>query len=458
VPVIDPEQSGVSPAIAAIVNRLLQKQPDHRFQSASEVASALREARERPAVAAYSTHDDSPTQPITTLQPPPRPSRLPDRRTLAGDEGTHRRSVGPSIVLVIAALVIAAAAGYFATRPGVPRVTLDNYVGMTDAQAYPAIVNAGLKYTVTRQTSDTVAINHIIGQDPAANTQVPKGSTIALLVSSGKPTVGLRDVTTYMLADAEKDLAYDKFQVKIDHKFDPSPKGTVIAEKPKAGTKLRQGSLVTLVVSDGPAPIKMPRLVGVTIDKARALAARDGFIINVVQTQAINDVPPNVIASQDVPAGSTINSDHSVTVNVVVSTGGGLANVPAVINQDFVTANQALIKAGFDVKIVYMEQLDSADNGHIIQQDPPANTPLEKGNTVSVTLSVPGEVPDTEGMDLHTAQNTLLNAGYTPGNITLTTEGADGKVVRTEPEAGTAARPGTEVSIYVNSANAQPPH
>jgi serine/threonine-protein kinase len=201
----------------------------------------------------------------------------------------------------------------------------------------------------------------------------------------------------------------------------------------------------------------MPRLVDMTIDKARALAARDGFVINVVQTQAINDVPPNVIASQDVPAGTTINADHSVTVNVVVSTGGGLANVPAMINQDFVTANQALIKAGFDVKIVYMEQLDSADNGHIIQQDPPAGTPLEKGNTVTVTLSVPGEVPDTEGMDLRTAQNTLLNAGYTPGNVTLTTEGADGKVVRTEPEAGTAARPGTEVSIYVNSANAQPP-
>ncbi len=83
--------------------------------------------------------------------------------------------------------------------------------------------------------------------------------------------------------------------------------------------------------------------------------------------------------------------------------------------------------------------------------------PLEKGNAVKISVSVPGEVPDTEGMALDDAKNTLLNAGYTLGNITPTTEGAGGKVVRTEPFAGTTARPGTPVNIYVNSASAQPP-
>ncbi|HET9096012.1 MAG TPA: Stk1 family PASTA domain-containing Ser/Thr kinase [Candidatus Baltobacteraceae bacterium] len=458
VPVIDPDQIGVSPALAAIVNRLLQKKPEHRFQSASEVASALREARERPAVAAYSMQDDAPAQPVSgPLSPPPRPSRMPDRRTIADEEEQRPRSVGPFILLVVVALVIAAAAGYFATRPGAPRVTLDNYVGMSDAQAQQAIVNTGLNYKVTRQTSDTVAANHIISQDPAPNTQAIKGSTVALVVSSGKPTVGLRDVTGYTVTDAQKDLTFDKFQVKVDRKFDPSPKDTVIAEKPKAGTKLREGSSVTLVVSDGPQPIKMPRLQGITLDKAREIAARDGFTINVTETAAINNIPPNVIASQDIAPGTTIPSDHSQTVNVVVSTGGGLATVPSIVNDDYVSANQALLKAGFSVDITYLVHPASADNGLVIQQDPAGGTPLEKGNTVKITVSVPGEVPDTEGMSLADAEHALLNAGYTVGNMTPTTEGADGKVVRTEPFAGTAARPGTPVSIYINSASAQPP-
>ncbi len=457
VPVIDPESSGVSPALASIVNRLLQKQPEHRFQSASEVASALREARERPAVATYSTHDDSPAEPITgPLQPPPRPSRLPDRPTDM-DEEPRPRSVGPYILFVIAALVIATAAAFFLTRPGVPRVTLDNYVGMTDAQAQQAVVNAGLDYKISRQTSATVAPNHVISQDPGANSSVAKGSTIALVISSGKPVVGLRDVTGYTVSDAQKDLAFDTFQIKMQHKYDPSPKDTVIAEKPKPGTKLRQGSTVTLVVSDGPAPIKMPHLVGLKLDKARAIAGRDGFTINITETGQFNNIPSNVIEWQDVPAGSMIPSDHSQTVNVVVSTGGGLASVPNVVNAGFVNANQTLLKAGFTVDITYMIHPASADNGLVVQQDPAGNTPLEKGSSVKIMVSVPGEVPDTEGMDLQSAKNTLMNAGYTPGNITLTTEGAGGKVVRTEPFAGTPARPGAEVSIYVNSASAQPP-
>src|SRR5579883_3339473 len=46
VPTIDLKRLGISPALAAIVNKLLQKQPENRFSSASEVATALREARE----------------------------------------------------------------------------------------------------------------------------------------------------------------------------------------------------------------------------------------------------------------------------------------------------------------------------------------------------------------------------------------------------------------------------
>ena len=60
VPRIDTREIGVSPALAAIVNRLLQKRPENRFQSASELATSLREARERPNVPAFRMQDDVP--------------------------------------------------------------------------------------------------------------------------------------------------------------------------------------------------------------------------------------------------------------------------------------------------------------------------------------------------------------------------------------------------------------
>ncbi len=48
VPTVPAGRLGVSPALAAIVNRLLQKNPENRFTSSAELATALREARERP--------------------------------------------------------------------------------------------------------------------------------------------------------------------------------------------------------------------------------------------------------------------------------------------------------------------------------------------------------------------------------------------------------------------------
>ena len=461
VPLIDPAQTGVSPALAAIVNRLLQKQPAHRFGSASEVASALREARERPSVAVYEQGDDSATQRMSAVTPPARPSQMPDTRTLTaieGEESPRSRSMGPIFVLLIAAAIIAAAAGYFATRPlGMSaRVAVADYTGMTDVQAQQAIVNAGLNYKLTRGPSTSVPANHVVSQEPSAGAQVAKGETILLDVSSGMPSVGLKDFTGYTVDDAQKDLGIEKFRVKVVRKFDPSPKDHVISQTPPSGSTVREGSTVTLVVSNGPAPIKMPTLVGLTLDKANALAASGGFAINVSQKVPSTNVPANVIESQDVNAGTSIPTDRSVTVNVVVSTGAGEAAVPNVLNADLVTAQEQLSSAGFKVDVQYAVKLSSSDNGTIIDETPSAGSQAEKGSSVRVWLSVPGEVPDTDGLSLDAAKKLLVNNGYQIGNLVPTDQGADGNVVRTEPEAGTSLRPGEAVNIYYNSPSAAP--
>jgi serine/threonine protein kinase len=457
VPAIDPE-SGVSPALASIVNRLLQKDPQNRFQSASEVASALREARERPNVSGFTPQDDSTTARIPVVpQPPPRPSRLPDtRETIAEDEEAPRRRLTPFAALMIMALIIAAVAGYFASRPVAPaaNIKLDNYVGMTDVQAQQSLVNAGLTYKVSRAPSDTIAPNRVAGQDPAPETAVAKGTVVQLLVSSGKPSVGLRDVRGYIAADAQKDLMGDRLQVKVVRKYDASPKDTVLDEKPKPESKVREGSVVTLVVSDGPSPIKAPNLVGKTLDEAQSIAQQLGFTVSVSEEAPINNIPVNVIASQETPAGKTINA--GATIYVVVSKGGGLSQIPDVRGTDFATAQDRLKAAGFDVGVTYAFNPPGPDNGTVINEQPQGGTAAEKGSQVQLWLSVTGYVPDTGGMTLDDAKKTLLNYGYQLGNVTPTQEGADGKVVRTEPEAGTKLNPGTPVNLYVNSLNAQP--
>jgi serine/threonine-protein kinase len=456
-PPLDPS-AGVSPALASIVSKLLQKQPENRFGSASEVASALREARERPSFAAYSLVDDAPGMRTGAFaaQPPPRKSRLPDRLVDEPEEEPRRKSTAWIAALLAIFLTAAAAGGYIMSAhpfSPVPQIAVANYVNMPDAQAQKSIVNAGLTYKATRETSDTVPPNRVIRQDPPPGSKIGSGSAVQLVISTGPPTVGLRDVVGYALDDAQKDLIGDKLSVKVVQKYDPAPKDRVIDEKPKPGSKVRQNTKITLVVSQGPAPVKMPNLAGLTLDKARQIAVKNGFTINVSETAPIPNMAAHTIASQDIPAGAQIPADHSATVNVVVSSGGGLTNVPNLIGSDLGSALQQVKAAGFSAAVSYLVEAGSPNNGQVIGEDPSQGTPAEKGSTIRITLSVSGEVPDTNGMTLEQAKAQLADYGYSIGNVTPTTEGAGGRVVRTEPEAGTKLAPGSPVNIYVNNSN-----
>jgi YVTN family beta-propeller protein len=76
-----------------------------------------------------------------------------------------------------------------AARPLPPPilVTVPDVVGATQAAATTAITSAGLVVgTVTQQASSTVARGSVISQDPAAGAQVPGGSVVSLVVSSGE--------------------------------------------------------------------------------------------------------------------------------------------------------------------------------------------------------------------------------------------------------------------------------
>lgn len=456
-PPLDPS-AGVSPALASIVSKLLQKQPENRFGSASEVASALREARERPSFAAYSVVDDAPGMRAGSVagQPPPRRSRLPDRHVDEPEEEPRRKSTAWIAALLAIFLIAAAAGGYIMSAhpfSPVPQIAVAKYVNMPDAQAQKSIVNAGLTYKATRETSDTVPPNRVIRQDPPPGSKIGGGSAVQLVISTGPPTVGLRDVVGYALDDAQKDLIGDKLSVKVVQKYDPAPKDRVIDENPKPGSKVRQNAKITLVVSQGPAPVKMPNLAGLTLDKARQIAVKNGFTINVSETAPIPNMAAHTIASQDIPAGAQIPADHSTTVNVVVSSGGGLTNVPNLIGSDLGSALQQVKAAGFSAAVSYLVEPGSPNNGQVIGEDPSQGTPAEKGSTIRITLSVSGEVPDTNGMTLDQAKAQLADYGYSIGNVTPTTEGAGGRVVRTEPEAGTKLAPGSPVNIYVNNSN-----
>jgi serine/threonine-protein kinase len=461
VPTIDVKETGVSPALAAIVNRLLQKRPEHRFSSASELATALREARERPSVAGYRISDDAPTEVIGSVgrRLPPRRSPMPDRPGDDDEEEPRRRRSGWATAGLIAALLAATALGYllFARPfPGLSSgVVVGDYTGMTQAEAQETILNAGLRTRFTKSASETVAPDHVIRQSPLAGTKVERNQVVELFISNGKPLLGLVDVRGYNANDAQRTLQQAGFAVMLLRRYDNTVADTVVDQLPKAGAKVPEASRVTLIVSNGPQPVLVPNFVSMTVKAARAAAARLGITLDTTQSAPGN--PPQTVASQDIAAGTKV--DRNATVRVVVNTGApngppspdqnaAQVSLPSVVGQDYDSARLTLTRAGFQIAVRYAQQ--SANNGTIVDQTPPAGQ-VQQGATVIVMLSVSGEVPDTVGMTPDDASRTLRGYGYSIGHWEYTTAvGAGGKVVGTEPAAGTALAPGSSLTVIVN--------
>jgi serine/threonine-protein kinase len=467
VPRLDTRELGVSPALGAIVNRLLQKNPENRFQSASELATALREARERPSVAAYRISNDAAeaTARARGQRLPPRRSPMPDRQerryTTAGDEPQSSPFRGVAIAaLLIVFLAAATFGGYLLFGRPLPNlaatIPVGNYVGMSSAQAQRAALDAGLMPRFLKTASDTVPADHVIRQNPDPGTSAAKDAIVELFVSNGLPPVGVPDVRDTTMLDAERYLQQDeKFNVKIVRKFNPAAKDTVIDQQPKPSAQVKPGSTITLTVSDGPAPVSVPNFVNMQVSAAQDLAQRSGISLDATEA-SVNGVPANTVASQDVPAGSKVTA--STTVHVVVSTGvqsvpstvqGAATTVPGVVGKAYQDAITALQKAGFNVNVAY--SVSATNNATIVSQDPAANTNAPQGSAVTITLSVPGQIPDTDGMTPAAAQATLLAAGYSVGKTQYTSSaGQGGKVIGTDPAVGTDLPPGSSVTLIVN--------
>ena len=100
------------------------------------------------------------------------------------------------------------------------------------------------------------------------------------------------------------------------YKTSTALKGTVLSTDPASGTKVNQGSTVTLTVSAGPADVIVPSLIGQSQGQAgQALGAAQlnlGSITPVPSTQ----YPAGDVVSSNPAAGTSVPPGSSVAISV----------------------------------------------------------------------------------------------------------------------------------------------
>jgi serine/threonine-protein kinase len=132
-----------------------------------------------------------------------------------------------------------------------------------------------------REFSDTVPRDVIIRTDPEAGTPLPPGGAVAVVVSDGPAPVDVPDVTGRTEAEATAALTGAGLTVEVDPtRVDDEnvPEGSVVSQSPGPG-QAERGTTVRLVISDGPALVEVPVVVGRQFSRAEEELLELGLVV-----------------------------------------------------------------------------------------------------------------------------------------------------------------------------------
>lgn len=113
---------------------------------------------------------------------------------------------------------------------------------------------------ISEEYNDERPQGEVLRQEPAANVKVNKGSSVILTVSKGKLPVSVPDLTKLTEAQAREELAKVNLLLAANIKSERNTvyeKGLVIAQEPVAGTKVQEGSSVSVTLNSGPGPAEV---------------------------------------------------------------------------------------------------------------------------------------------------------------------------------------------------------
>jgi serine/threonine-protein kinase len=162
---------------------------------------------------------------------------------------------------------------------------------------------------------------------------------------------------------------------------DTVPRLEVIDQNPRGGTTIEVGKTVTLVISRGKPPVKVPDLVGRTEEEAGALVTGAGLSLRIVP-EFSDTVPRGRVISQDPDPSVTVRKGDTVTI--VVSEGPRTFPMPNVVGMSEAAARARLESLGLVVRAI---QLPGTSGNKVVYTKPKAGTTVQSGQEVRIYLA-----------------------------------------------------------------------
>jgi serine/threonine-protein kinase len=342
------------PEFDTLIAKLAARDPDLRPLDAAEALALLRETRsmiDDPTLA-RKAEPPSGTVPVTpdpestvALEPTPTGATvaLPiglgeeipkDEEEMALVPMPTQEKKKPTsglwiIAIAAAAAVLTAVAFWWYTTVGPGAYAkVPHIAGLTMDQAAEILNEKGIDATFNRAFDDDVEEGLVVSTIPAGGESVSKEGVVVVTVSDGPHMIEIPVVAGITQVDAVTQLQQLGFDEpdSIREYSDTVQAGDVISIDPPAGDTVRHDTPLTLVISDGPAPITFPDVLGDPEGTATTMLEDQYGLVVTVQYGRTEDYSTGEVYSQDPSAGETGYRTDAITI--WVSEGLPLVEIP----------------------------------------------------------------------------------------------------------------------------------
>ena len=199
----------------------------------------------------------------------------------------------------------------------ISQVEMISVVGEKEEKVVPILRAKGLIVEIMEEESMEYDSGIVLRSDVAAGTILKEGDTVILTISTGAGAIQIEDVTGYSYEEAKTILTQQGFLVNKSESYSDSvAKGNVISQNPEGGRSVTKGTAVALVVSLGEDKVRVPHVIGMTLDMAKNELEAAGIRVGDVEEVYDSSEAAGRVCYQSYPVGSYIEKNVSVDLQI----------------------------------------------------------------------------------------------------------------------------------------------
>ena len=347
-----------NPNIPISVNRIIlkamQKDPNLRYQNATEMIADLKMAMKRPnedfVVLAY-RDDDSPTQKVPTIYElemeknnDRNAPKLSDKKEEPKKKGKFARFneylsnhkfvkfLFTAFLLALLFIIVCVSVMFGIKKSQVKDAYIPTVVGqneeemLTEEEAIQKLVDAGFSKNnikVVKESNDTVPVGYVFEQDPNDGIQHKVTEKITIKVSTGPKIVKLPETLVgrqidEVLAELKKLGLSDPEITEVTD--EEKEKGMILAVEPEGceGDEIAQSKVLKFTVSSGSQyqDVEMKNVVGMGESEAINLLENELKLVVDVKYDENMSKGDGLVLAQSIEEGKIIKEQSKVTLTV----------------------------------------------------------------------------------------------------------------------------------------------